>query len=255
MGFLGTGALMLNMAYEVWSIGQVGTHRALVFAVFAEYAMAFALLVAGMLSAGRLRRLAPLILVGASPHSACGFYAQITINLTVYGTDNAAFSHVAAERCIDGENPYAINDPAFIEETAQRFGVPATFITATTDGKPLEQPHVLACRFGAGRRASAAAGRGRRALDRRVAFEIAVLAVLWFRAPRRCGPLIVLPFAADPNLMIRFTGGGVMDFIWVLPVLASAIFLYGNRSWGGRRCCSAWRRAPKQQPWLLAPFC
>ena len=251
-GFFGTGALMLNMAYEVWSIGQIGTHRALVFAVFAEYAMAFALLVAGVLPAGRLRRLAPLILVSAVAALSLWFYAQITINLTVYGTDNAAFSHVAAERLIDGENPYAINDRAFIEETGQRFGVPATFITATTDGKPLS--NLMSWPAGSVLVVVPALLLG--VDDVRwvvVAFEIAVLVLLWFRAPRALRPLIVLPFAADPNLMIRFTGGGVMDFVWVLPVLASVIFLYANRL-GWAALLFGLAAGTKQQPWLLAPF-
>ena len=45
-----------------------------------------------------------------------------------------------------------------------------------------------------------------------VAFEIAVMALLWFGAPRELRPLTVLPMLVDPDLFLQFTGGGVMDF-------------------------------------------
>ena len=251
-GFILTGAFMLNTALQAWSEGKIGIHHALVWVIFAEYALAFCLMTMGILSVRLLRRLAWLLPASILFVLIVAFYIKIQINLTVYGTDNIAFSHVAAERLLDGENPYTIKDATLIQQTAERFGVPTTFITSTTDGKPLD--NLMSWPAGSVLVFVPALWLG--VTDLRwvvVALQIAVLAMLWLRAPAALRPLAVIVLAVDPYLLLYFTGGGVLDYIWVLPVLASAITLYqGKFNWSA--ACYGLAAGIKQQPWLLAPF-
>lgn len=252
IGFVGTGILMLNMAFRSWQIGQVGSRHVVVGLVFAEYAVAFALLLIGVASIDRMRRLVPLIAVATLFAFVVWSFIQIRIAYTLYGTDNAALSHVAAEKLIDGQNPYSFNDRTLVVDSAARFGVPQTFITDTTDGQPLSNLMswpggsvlVLVPTIAAGIH------------DVRwvvVVFEIATFALIWCRAPAALRPLSLLPLTVDPDLFIQFTGGGVMDYLWVAPMVACAIALYSRRLTVagllyGLAC------GIKQQPWLLAPF-
>ncbi len=252
LGFIATGVFSFNMALQAWQQGQIETHREVLWAVFAEYALAFTLLTAGMLPGAVLKRLSLLIPAALVLVLVVWFYVKIEIALTIYGTDNLAFSQIAAERLRHGQNPFSVHDPSVIQTAADRFGVPRTFLTSTTDGRPLSNlmswpagsvlVFVPAVFLGVG--------------DMRwvvVAFEIAVLAALWLRASAALRPLIVIPLAVDPDLFLQFTGGGVVDFVWVLPVLASAIALYGRR-YGWAALLYGLAAGTKQQPWLLAPF-
>ncbi|MDE3097570.1 MAG: hypothetical protein KGK07_16410 [Chloroflexota bacterium] len=252
LGFIATGIFAFEMALQTWQQGQIGTHREVVALVFADYAAAFAALTAALVPGERVRRAALLIPATLLLVLVAWFYVHIMISFPAYGTDNAVFSHVAAEQLIAGRNPYSINDPALIDASVKRFGLPSTFLTNTTDGRPLSELMswpagsvlvlVPPLYFGLH--------------DVRwvvVAFEIAVLALLWWRASSVLRPLIVLPLAVDPDLFLRFTAGGVMDFIWVLPVMATAIALYRRRL-GWAALLYGLSAGTKQQAWLLAPF-
>jgi uncharacterized membrane protein len=252
IGFIGTGILMLNMAFRSWQVGQVGSRHVVVGLVFAEYAVAFALLVIGVASISRMRRLVPLIAIATLFAFVVWSFIQIRIAYTIYGTDNAALSQVAVEKLLDGQNPYSFNDRSLVEDAAQRFGVPHTFITDTTDGQPLSSLMswpagsvlVLVPTIAAGIH------------DVRwvvVAFEIAAFALIWLRAPAVFRPIALLPLTVDPDLFLQFTTGGVMDFIWVAPMIACAIALYSRRlTWAAVMFGLA--AGIKQQPWLIAPF-
>lgn len=252
LGFIATGVLLLNMAYRSWAIGQVGSRHAVVWLVFIEYAMAFSLLVVGLMSMDRMRRLIPLIAVATLSAFLIWSFIQIHIAFTLYGTDNAALSHVAAEKLMDGQNPYAFHDRATVVSAAERFGVPQTFITDTTDGQPLS--NLMSWPAGSVLVLVPALAVG--VHDVRwvvVVFEIATFALLWFRAPAALRPLALLPLTVDPDLFIQFTGGGVMDYIWVAPMVACAIALYAGRL-GWSAVLYGLAAGIKQQPWLLAPF-
>lgn len=252
IGFIAGGAFILNVAMQTWQLGQIGTHHEVVWMIFGQYALALALLVAGVLNASRMQRAAPLIAVAIVLAMLAWFYVKIEINLTIYGTDNAAFSHVAAEKLLDGKDPYSIRDRTVIENAAERFGVPVTFVTSTTDGRTLDN----LMSWPAGSILAVAPALWLGVNDVRwvvVAFEIAVLVLLWLRAPPSLRPLVMLPLAVDPDLFLQFTAGGVMDFIWVLPVLGSAIALYSGRL-GWAALLYGIAAGTKQQPWLLAPF-
>ena len=252
VGFIGTGVLMLNMAFRSWQIGQVGSRHAVVGLVFAEYAVAFALLIIGLSSMERMRRLVPLIALATLFGFVAWAFIEIHIAFTLYGTDNAALSHVAAERLLDGQNPYTVNDRAVVEDAAARFGVPQTFITDTTDGEPLSNLMSWPAGSILVLAPPLAAGLG----DVRwvvVFAEVITFALLWFRAPPALRPLSLLPLTVDPDLFIQFTGGGVMDYIWVAPMVGCAIALYGKRL-GLAALLFGLAAGTKQQPWLLAPF-
>jgi uncharacterized membrane protein len=252
IGLIATGALIFNMALQSWQMGDIGSHPAVVAVVFVQYALAFTLLAAGVLPADAARRAAPLIIIAVLYSLVSWSYIKIEINLRVYGTDNVAFSHVAAEQILEGTNPYQLRDRAAIEESAFRFGVPATFVTSTTDGKTLD--NLMSWPAGSVLVLVPALALGLQ--DMRwvvVLFEVAVMVLLWLRAPAALRPLVLLPIVVDPDLFLQFTGGGVMDFIWVLPMLLCAIALYAGRlHWSA--LCYGLAAGAKQQPWLLAPF-
>ncbi len=252
IGLIATGALVFNMALQSWQMGDIGSHPAVVGIVFVQYALAFTLLAVGVMPVNAARRAAPLIAIAVLYSLVSWSYIKIEINLRVYGTDNVAFSHVAAEKLLSGTNPYQVHDRAVIEEGAFRFGVPATFVTSTTNGQTLDS--LMSWPAGSVLVLAPALALGLQ--DMRwvvVLFEVAVMAALWFRAPGALRPVVFLPIVIDPDLFLQFTGGGVMDFIWVLPTLLAAIALYGGRlHWSA--LCYGLAAGAKQQPWLLAPF-
>lgn len=252
VGFLGTGASLLSVALSAWAQGQVNTHHEVVALVFAVYALAFALLALGVMPVATARPFTPLIVLGVIGGLLVFSYVRLQISLPTYQTDNAVFSHVAAEQLLDGNNPYTIRDRELIASSAERFGLQTTFLTHTTDGAALDNlmswpagailPLVPFLKFGGS--------------DVRwvvVAFEIAAILLLWLAAPRELRPLIVLPVLVDPDLFLQFTGGGVMDFIWVAPMIGAAIALY-RRHFIVSALCFGLAAGTKQQPWVLAPF-
>jgi len=252
VGFIGTGVLMLNLAFRSWQMGQVGSRHTVVGLVFAEYAVAFALLVIGLASMERMRRLVPLIALATLFGFVAWSFIEINIAFTLYGTDNAALSHVAAEKLLDGENPYTINDRAVVEGAAARFGVPPTFITNTTDAEPLS--NLMSWPAGSILVLVPPLALGLDDVRWVVVFaEVVTFALLWFRAPPVLRPLSLLPLTVDPDLFIQFTGGGVMDYLWVAPMVACAIALYERRL-GWSALLFGLAAGIKQQPWLLAPF-
>jgi uncharacterized membrane protein len=252
IGFFAAGAFVFGTTFAVWVLGQLNAHHEVVWLLFVQYGLAFALLTAGVLPARRLDRVTFLIPVGVVFAMLLWMYVKIEIAQPIYGTDNLAFTHVAAERLLDGQNPYSISDPAVTAEAADRFGLPRTFITSTTDGEPLKSImswpggsvliFVPALWLGLG--------------DLRwvvVGFETAVLLLLWSAAPRQLRPLMAIPLAGEPNLFLEFTGGGVVDFIWVLPLMMAALALY-RRRFGWSALLWGLSCGIKQQPWLLGPF-
>jgi uncharacterized membrane protein len=57
----------------------------------------------------------------------------------------------------------------------------------------------------------------------------------------------------EPFLTVIFTGGGVTDWLWVLPVAVGAISLY-RRSYGYAGIALGVACAVKQHPWFAVPF-
>ncbi len=250
-GLISTGIVLLSLAFQTWQGTPLAPH-VIVPLIFIEYGIAFAMLAAGVSTFDRLERLVPWI--GLSLLFAFVLWAYMTIHVTqrTYGTDNAALSQVAAERLIDGENPYAIRGVSVVETAAARFGLPRTFITYTTDGRPLDN----LMSWPAGSVLALVPGLAVGVGDVRwvtVVFEILTFALVWSRAPAALRPLAAVPLMLDSDMFLHFTAGGVMDFLWVAPVVAAAIALY-ERKLGWAALLYGLAAGTKQQPWLLAPF-
>ena len=165
-----------------------------------------------------------------------------------YGTDVLAFAHGGAEMLLDGRNPYeaTANDVAGI---ANRFGVSPTLTEA---GDPIDwlisypSLHVLTFTFFVGVEVT----------DLRWALlliELVALGVIWrFLSPRA---RLIAPFVLllEPYLSVVFTGGGVTDWLWVLPLVGTILALQRRRlGWAGLLLGLAC--AVKQHPWFAAPF-
>jgi uncharacterized membrane protein len=173
---------------------------------------------------------------------------EIAVLNPTYGTDVIAFAHGGGEILLNGENPYAAS-PDEVREVAERFGVQ---LTRTSDGSVIDwlisypSAHVLSFT------AFLAVGLS----DLRwgiLIVELLALAVIW-RAlspkARLFAPLVLL---LEPFLAVVFTGGGVTDWLWVLPVAIAAICLnrglYGYAGLALGVAC-----AVKQHPWFVVPF-
>lgn len=252
VGFIATGALQLDTAWRMWGHGRAGSHDETVWLVFIGYAIAFSLLAIGVMSLQRMERFVPLIGISILFTLISWAYIDIEITHTIYRTDNAALTHVAAERLLDGDNPYSINNPIIVEEVVDRFGLPSTFMTSTTDAEPITN----LMSYPAGIVLVLAPPIALGLDDVRwviVAFQITAFALLWWRAPSVIRPLAAIPLIIDQDLFLLFTGGGVQDFIWVTPMIACAIALYSRRL-GWAALLYGLAAGIKQQPWLLAPF-
>jgi hypothetical protein len=181
--------------------------------------------------------------------------SSITYEISVanpgYGTDAIAFAHVGAEVLLQGQNPYEIVDEP-LASVIDRFGIPATFVTRTTSGEPIDRlisypgGHVLAYTGG-----MAIGIKDMRWVT--LAFELAALGLIWWALVPQARSLLVLVLLIEPNLTVLFTSGGVTDWLWVLPILVSAVLLH--RQWfGWAGLAVGLACAIKQQPWFAVPF-
>jgi len=252
IGFLASGSLLMYWAMQAWARGQIGVHHEVLFMVIIMYAFAFVLLGAAVADVRWLTRWQALIPIGVLLGLAVNFYVDIEIAMPFYGTDTIAFSHEAAERLLQGENPFSVHGEETIAAVSERYDVPSTFVTPTTDGVNIDRLmswpaghlllFVLPLKLGL--------------TDLRwvvVVAELATLLILWLKAPASIRPLALLPIAMDPDQSVRFTSGGVTDFLWVLPLVGTAFFLRDRRYLLAALLFGT-AAAVKQQPWLLAPF-
>jgi hypothetical protein len=168
-----------------------------------------------------------------------------------YGTDVIALAHAGGEVLLDGVNPYSIQREDVLP-ILERMNLREGLFTQTASGDPVPGVtyypglHVLAYT------AFVALG----IPDLRWAtlvFEVLALTVLWFAVSPKSRFLIPAVLLVEPYMTVIFTSGGVTDWVWVLPLVVSAIFL--SRSgyawagfWLGLAC------AVKQQPWFAVPF-
>lgn len=186
------------------------------------------------------------VILGCLVVIAVGY--EITVLNPNYGTDVMAFAHGGSELLLNGENPYSATT-AQVRDIAGRFGVQ---LTRTFDGGVIDwltsypALHVL----------SFTTFLGIGLTDLRWAIlliEILALAVIWWALSPRArlfAPFILL---LEPFLSVVFTGGGVTDWLWVLPIAFTAICLsrglYGYAGIALGIAC-----AIKQHPWFVAPF-
>jgi hypothetical protein len=86
-----------------------------------------------------------------------------------------------------------------------------------------------------------------------LAFEVAALAVIWWALSPQARFLVPLALLVEPNLTIYFTSGGVTDWLWVLPLVVTAVMLH-RRQWGYAGIALGIACAMKQTPWFAVPF-
>jgi uncharacterized membrane protein len=186
------------------------------------------------------------IILGCLLVIAVGY--EITVLNPTYGTDVIAFAHGGGEILLDGQNPYAASSNE-VREIAERFGVQ---LTRTSDGSVIDwlisypAAHVL----------SFATFLAVGISDLRwgiLIVELLALAVIWrVLSPkaRLFAPFVLL---LEPFLSVVFTGGGVTDWLWVLPLAITAVCLnrglYGYAGLALGIAC-----AVKQHPWFVVPF-
>lgn len=168
-----------------------------------------------------------------------------------YGTDSLAFAHSAGEVLIDGQNPYAVVGGS-LGDVIERFNVPDTFVTRTTAGREIER----LVSYPGGHVLTYAAGVAIGLHDLRwvtLVFEIVSLILIWSLV----SPIgrLFIPFALlmESNLTVYFTSGAVTDWLWVLPLVATAFYLNRER-FGYAGLAIGLACAMKQQPWFVVPF-
>jgi len=251
-GFLSTGSLMLFWASKIWERGQIAINHEVIVLTIGLYVMGFLLLGLAMLNVSRLARYIAIIPMAALIGLAFNFYVTIEISTPSYGTDTLALSHVAAETLLAGDNPFSVQGQETVIAASERFGLPATFVTPKTDGESIDRllswpaghflPFVPALKLGI--------------TDLRwvVGFvEVLTFLLLWWKAPPALRPLTFLPILIDPDLGVNYPAGGVTDFIWVLPLVGTALSLK-ERRYVLAAVLFGVAAAIKQQPWILAPF-
>jgi hypothetical protein len=176
---------------------------------------------------------------------------EISVGVESYGTDSIAISHVAGEMLLDGENPYAVVGQS-LSPIIERFGIPDTFVTQTLSGESIDRLVV----YPAGHVVTYAGALALGVDDMRwvtLAFEVAALAVIWWALSPQARFLVPLALLVEPNLTIYFTSGGVTDWLWVLPLVVTALMLH-RRQWGYAGIALGIACAMKQQPWFVVPF-
>lgn len=219
---------------------------------FLLYTTAVALLIAAFVSrrpnTKRTQMWVAVVLLGAIASSVA---FEIEVGNLSYGTDAIAFAHTSGELVLEGQNPYDVEGRS-VEDVIDRFGVPEISVTRLTSGGSVDRlvsypsGHVL---FFTG---AIAIGVD----DLRWAVllvEIVGLGVIWW-VLSPVGRLFV-PFALllESNLPVFFTSGGVTDWLWVVPLVFTAVYMHrGRLGYAGLALGIAC--AMKQQPWFLVPL-
>jgi uncharacterized membrane protein len=242
---LGVGAFAFAVGFKI----AAGAGTPWVVVEMATYVVALTFLVqAFIVRSGWSRRLQAAVAVTLGCLISISVAYEITVLNPSYGTDVIAFAHGGGEALLDGANPYAAS-PSQVREVAERFGVQ---LTRTADGDVIDwlisypALHVLSfatflavgfsdLRWGV------------------LVVELVTLAVIWRALSPRARLFAPFVLLLEPFLSVVFTGGGVTDWLWVLPVAVTAICLskgmYGYAGIALGLAC-----AVKQHPWFVAPF-
>lgn len=238
------GAITLHFGWQFWNSGNLFLYHEIAFFDLLVYTIAFMLIWLALVEAPRWRHwTSPLILAAVLLTTLIGVYVRIH-SQAVYGTEDIAFQHYGATLVLRGVDPYSVSMRPAIE----KFHVPSQFQTLLQNGGVVDRmswpagSFLMLVPF-------VAVG----VADLRWAvllFQLAAIGVVYFAAPVRFRPLVLLPPFGVQDL-IDFTGGGVVDFIWVLPVLFMIVCRRRAVLVG---ICYGIACTIKQVPWFLAPF-
>lgn len=250
IGLLGIGAWLLWIGFQIFP--AVARRPLIVPLVLAVYATGLGLWLAACMPHRRVSSwTSTLILFCALLGVAAGFIVTVTTFNRVYGTDALAFAHTAAEHVLAGRNPYEV-EGRDLDRPIERFGVPEQSLTRKVDGKAIDRlVSYPALHFLVFVPAIAAGLTDLRWIV--FVFELAGLLVIWRVSPRWIQPLVLLALLINPDLVIYFTAGSVTDWLWVLPLMLSAVFLKEGRAIPAGVAFGL-ASAVKQQPWVAAPF-
>jgi len=232
--------------HQNWIRGKVSVHLEVLIMVLVSYGFAFFLLILAGLKVWE-----PKLFDGAS---LCATMLVIITSIYImsiidyagaYRTDALAFSHYAAILYLKGQNPY-VSD---LQEALSIFSVDPEFITLTVNGDIITSMNYPSLHF---LLLAPAVALG--IPDMRIVlliFELAVIAILFLKAPEGYRGIALIPLLAGSDLAIGFTSGCVTDFLWVLPCTITALYLERPKLSGfayGIAC------AIKQTPWIVFPF-
>jgi len=251
IGLAATGVLLFVAAADVAAYADLRQRTALLLIDFALYGAGFALLIAAATSRFAVRNAGAIVLIAMIFGFSVIYYGRIESDKR-YGADIAVFSHVSAEMVLDGENPYAVRSQDFLVAQAERFNHPPFLITRLENGSVIDRlmvypaGHVLVfvplLALGVDDIRWVPAGA-----------VLVVVGLLWWQAPAPFRPLIALPIIVDPVAVLIYPTGGVVDQIWLVPLMGAAIAL-NSRRYGWAALLYGLAASIKQLPWLLAPF-
>jgi uncharacterized membrane protein len=250
IGLLGIGAWLLWIGFQIFP--GIARRPLIVPLLLAVYATGLGLWLAACMPHRRVSGwTSKLILFCALLGVTAGFIVTVTTFNRVYGTDALAFAHTAAEQALAGRNPYEV-EGRNLDRPIERFGVPEQSLTRKVDGKAIDRlVSYPALHFLVFVPAIAAGLTDLRWVV--FAFELASLLIIWHASPRWIQPLVLLALLINPDLIIYFTAGSVTDWLWVLPLMLSAVFLKEGRAIPAGVAFGL-ASAVKQQPWVAAPF-
>jgi len=236
---------LVYVAHLNWTRGQVYIHLDVMALDFAAYLWGFILLAFALTNYRKtMEHGTKIIFYSLVFLLIFNTYVYVTAVMQMYGTDAIAFSHYAAELFLQGRNPYTQD----LVPALEKFNVPLYFLTPTISGGWISNMTYPALHFlifvpfvliGLS--------------DMRWVvffFHLATIVIIYSVSPKKLKPLTLIPLFAFPNLM-DFTGGGVTDFLWTLPIVLMALYMEDlNKSaiFFGLAC------SIKQTPWMLAPF-
>ena len=239
------GALTLHFGWQFWTSGKLYVYHEIAAMDLLVYTLAFGLFWLALLRGRRWSRwIGPLVLIAALLTASLGTYVWVRAVSRSYGTDVLAFEHYATRLVLHGADPY----PVSMRPALQEFHVPLVTQTQTWNGRPVDRfsypagAFLIFAPF-------AAVGVG----DLRwivLLFHLATIGVVYLAAPSRFRVLALLPMLASPEL-VDFTGGGVVDFPWVLALLLVIVW---ERRPALAGVCYGLACSLKQEPWFLAPF-
>lgn len=239
------GAITVHFGWQFWMSGKLFIYHEIAAMDLLVYAVGFMLFWLALVDAPRWRRwTGPLILAAVVLTTVTGVYVWTHSVLSIYGTDDIAFQHYSATLVLRGIDPYAVS----MRPALERFHMPLQFSTLLQNGTIIDRVSWPAGSFLIFVPFVALGVSDVRWVV--LLFHLAATGVVYFATPVRVRPLVLLPVFGAQEL-IEFTGGGVVDFPWVVPVLLMVIWRRRPALMG---LCYGVACGIKQVPWFLAPF-
>lgn len=247
ISFVFTGSFLLYAGFQNWIKGKLYINPEIMILCLITYAAAFIIFILSLTRDEDLLRFRhiPLFALIFIVLFATYVVSEIFYN-GVYRTDTIALTHYAALKYMSiGVNPYTID----LRGALMMFPIDPEYITFTETGDLITTLNYPALHFLVYIPFIEIGLTDMRWVT--ILFEIAVFILLYWKAPKKLRPIVLLPLFAGSDVVINFTAGCVTDFLWVLPLVSTVLFInnpfISAASFG--LACSI-----KQEPWLFAPF-